>query len=330
MEIAKALILAARERDDQPWPTAPVGPKHLFPLANRPILFHNLEDLRRAGVLEAAILADDAALPALERAVGDGRQWGLRVTFAEWSPSLGLGGALKAGRDFVGDEPVMVQEGDALLHEPLQPHIRDFASEQLDTLALRLSAPGGSVELAPAPGYLLSPLAVEIVRGATSEATGPVAGVRARGGRVRVQRVDGCLPCHGDQAALLEGNRRMLAGISESYDSASLEDCTIQGPVVVHPTAQVRNSLLRGPAIIGPGARISDSYVGPHSSIGAGVVMDGVEIEYSIVLARAELRFIGARLESSVIGAGARVVRGFEMPSTLRMSLGEGAEVVLR
>ena len=67
---------------------------------------------------------------------------------------------------------------------------------------------------------------------------------------------------------------------------------------MVHPTARLENSLVRGPAIIGPRARLRDAYVGPYTSIGADVVMEGAEIEHSIVFSGAELRYVGARLES--------------------------------
>ncbi len=92
----------------------------------------------------------------------------------------------------------------------------------------------------------------------------------------------------------------------------------------------MHRSLLRGPVIVGPGASIADAYIGPYTSVGAGVVVEGSEIEYSILLAGAELRFLGMRLESSVIGRGARIVRAFELPGAIRMSVGEGAEIVLR
>jgi len=324
MEIAKALILAGRESDDRPWPTAPVGPKHLFPVANRPILFHHLEALRAAGVLEAALLVDAETGPAIEHAVGDGREWGLSVRYREFDSAAGVGGALRAGHDFVGDEPVLVQHGDALLRERMHPHIAAFAREGLDALALRLA----SVEPVPEPGFLLSPRAVSILLEADGGA--PVAGIESHGGRVRVQRVDGCLACHGDQDALLDSNRRMLELITPSLDPASLDDTRVQGPVIIHPTARVQGTLLRGPLIIGPHARVTDAYVGPYTSIGAGVVVEGAEIEHSIVLPEAQLRFLGTRLESSVIGRGARVVRGFDLPATTRMSIGDRAEVILR
>ena len=98
---------------------------------------------------------------------------------------------------------------------------------------------------------------------------------------------------------------------------------------MIDPTARLERTTVRGPAIIGPGATLTDAYVGPYTAIGAGVVVEGAEVEHSIVLDGAELRFVGSRVESSVIGAGARIVREFRPPSGLRLTLGAGAEVML-
>jgi glucose-1-phosphate thymidylyltransferase len=328
MEIARALILAGRDCDDRPWPTHPIGPKHLFPVANRPILSHNLEGLRDAGVLEATILAAPEAIEPIRDVVGDGREWRVHVRYSEWDHTGGVRAALAAERDFVGDEPVLVQQGDALLRERIRPHISTFTQEELDTLALRLAPSATTSPQLPMPGYLLSSRGVSILLDGDAGAC-PVAGVRARGGRVREQHVDGCLPCHGDEMGLLDSNRRMLEGLASAPEPRDLDGSTVQGAVSIHPTAEIRRSLLRGPLVIGPHARIVDAYIGPYTSIGAGVVMEGAEIEHSIVLDDAELRFVGTRLESSVIGRGARVVRAFRLPGTMRMAVGAGAEIVL-
>lgn len=329
MEIAKALILAGGGGDDRPWPVV-AGSRHLFPIANRPILFHNLEALRAGGILEATILSEPHTAAAIERAVGDGRDWGLTVRHAEWSGSDGILGGLSAGREFLGDEPVLVELGDALLRERMHVHISAFARERLDALALCLEPGFERIRRHLTPGYLLSPRAISVLLDDSASAAGPVARLRASGGRVRIQAVDGCLPCHGDVEALIEGNRRMLEGHPTSVDAASLVDSTVHGAVEVHPTATICRSLLRGPVIVGPGARVTDAYIGPYTSIGAGVVVEGSEIEHSIVLPDAELRFVGHRLESSVIGRGARVVRSFDLPATMRVAVGDGAEVVVR
>src|SRR5215213_6291123 len=99
MEIAKALILVGRGDDDRPWPIAPAGPKQLFPVANRPILLHSLEELRAAGILEVTILADNSVNATFRQAIGSGRECGLSVRYADWSQSGGLSGALAAGHD---------------------------------------------------------------------------------------------------------------------------------------------------------------------------------------------------------------------------------------
>jgi glucose-1-phosphate thymidylyltransferase len=330
MEIAKALILTGRASDDRPWPAVPAGPKQLFPIANRPILFHNLEALRNAGLLEAVILVERDSASAIERAVGDGSDWGLAIRYAEYLPAVGLAGALAAGCEFLGGEGVLVQQGDALLRERMYPHLAAFARERLDALALELAGgAAATVPRAPAPGYVLSADAVEILLQRPEAGLDPLAGIRARGGRVRVQHVDGCLPCHGNQDALLECNRHLLEGQQGEVEPGSLENCEIQGAVVVHPSARLERTMVRGPVIIGPGARLTDAYVGPYTSIGAEVVLEGAEIEHSIVLSGAELRFIGARIDSSVIGQGARIVRGFGLPNAIRLAVGDGAQVVL-
>lgn len=328
MQITKAMILAECERDTRPSSISVAPPRGLFPLANRPVLFHNLETLRAAGVVEAAIFAEPHAAPAIEEAVGDGRPWGLAVHHADWDPSIGVGGALAKGRDYLGGGPVVLQHGDAVLSEQLDDYVSTFATERLDALALRLQKSRAGAVRGRTPWYLLSPRAISILAEGRS-GDGPVAGVRAQGGRVRIQLVDGCVPSECDRETLLESNRRLLAGLRPALDGVTLVASDVQGPVDIDPTASVRGSLLRGPVIIGPGARITDAYIGPYTSIGAGAVVEGTEIEHSIVLPGAELRFVGTRLESSVIGRGARIVRGFRLPGAIRMAIGDGAEVVL-
>jgi glucose-1-phosphate thymidylyltransferase len=329
MEIAKALILAgSRGPDERPYAAAPSRPRHLFPVANRPILFHHLEALRAAGVEQATILSDVASVESIAAAVGDGADWRLSVRHAVYEPGRGLAGALAAGGDFCDGEPVLVQHGDALL-EPIQSHLVAFAQEELDALALRLPTAGDTARRAPAPApaYLLSQRGIDILR-AGDGGDNPVDGVRAGGGRVGIRPVDGCLACHGEIEALLESNRRILEGLRGAPGDQPV-GVRVQGAVEIHPTAIVRRSVLRGPLVIGPGAEISDAYIGPSTSIGADVVIEAAEIEHSIVLPEASLRFVGTRIESSVIGRRARIGRSFEPPGALRLAVGEGAEVVL-
>jgi glucose-1-phosphate thymidylyltransferase len=332
MEIARALVLATTHVDSRPWSSTGSGPKALVPVATKPILFHTLDSLRRAGVLEAALLVEESMAPVFREAVGDGSRWGMSVTYQPCEPLIDVCGALSLAQDFVGDEPVLVQPADAILRDCLREHVVDFAREDLDALALMLVRPPAAQPQPQPPrqagGYLLSASAVSIMRAVPSDRD-PLARLRRHGSQVRELAVEGCLACHGSEASLLEANRHALAGITTDVDGATLEGSEIQGSVVIHPSATLRNTLVRGPAIIGPRARLVDSYVGPYTSIGADVRIDGTEIEHSIVMDRAQLLFVGSRLETSIIGRGASIVRRFDMPSAVRLSVGDGAHVAL-
>jgi glucose-1-phosphate thymidylyltransferase len=179
-----------------------------------------------------------------------------------------------------------------------------------------------------AGGYILSPGAVSIMR------NGPIssdlfARLRRQGGQIEERDVAGCLACDGDASGLLEANRLALSHIEPDVSPVCLDSSEIQGDVVVHPSARLKNSLVRGPAIIGPHCRLVNAYVGPYTSVGARVCIEGSEIEYSIVMDDARLMFVGSRLETSIIGRAAEIVRRFEMPSAVRMSVGDGAQVAL-
>ena len=328
MEIAKALVLAGRTTDDHPWPSVRWGPKELVPVANEPILFHKLKALRCAGMLEATIAVEPRSAVPIRAAVGDGSAWNLAVRYVDWLPASGICGALAAAREFLGDEPVLVGPGDALHREQIYPHIATFAGERLDAMALRLSGPHGAA--APvAGGYLLSPRALSLLLERPRLDSDPLAGVKRYGGHVVVRDIDGFLACHGDQNTLLEGNRRMLEELVRQVDGTRFPNCQFQGPVRIDPSAQLNHTLVRGPAVIGPGAQLSHAYVGPYTSIGANVTIDGSQIEHSIVFDDAQLLHVGSRLETSVIGRGARISRSFNVPTAMRLSVGDGAEVTV-
>ena len=148
MEIAKALILAGRFDGRHGNPEERGSGADLFPIANCPILFHNLKALRAAGVLDMAILTERHHNEPIQRAVGNGHRWELSFArFIDWSPPSGLAGALAVSDEFLGGEPVLVQHGCAFLSERVHALISRFARERLDALALRLAGPARATEI---------------------------------------------------------------------------------------------------------------------------------------------------------------------------------------
>jgi glucose-1-phosphate thymidylyltransferase len=331
MNIARAVVLATDSRNPEPWPGLGLSTRHLAPVANKPVLFHHLEALSSAGIGETAIVCDRRSTAAIRDAVGDGSGWDLEVRYFEESPLEGiLSSSALAG--FVGSEPVLVQHGDILLDEDLSTLRDQFADHGLDALVMHAGSwsrrkhdRARSID-----GYLIGAGVFADLRRQAGGLEDALARLQATGARIQERFVEACLPCRGGTEALLAANRRMLEAMTADQCGERVFDSEIQGRLALDPSAEVRDSLIRGPVAIGPGARITNAYIGPYTSIGAGVVIEGAEIEHSIVLEQAELRYVGTRLESSVIGSGARVLRDFRTPSAIRVSIGDGAEIVLR
>jgi glucose-1-phosphate thymidylyltransferase len=328
MELAKAVVLAGDCRGPEQWPALGTGARQLVPVANRPVLFHHLDALVDAGVREAAIVTDATTGASIRDAVGDGADWGLALTHlkGDGTPNV-LASAPVA--DFVGSSPVLVHQGDVLLRERLSALEDDFAQHDLDALIMRPGAGGGDAPARGSAGYIIGSDVHPSLRREVAALDDALERLVAAGARVGVREVDACMPCRGGADELLEGNRRMLERLTAGRRGERIFDSKLQGPVSVHPSAEVRASVIRGPVVIGPGARIANAYIGPYTSIGADVEIDCVEIEYSIVLDRAQIRFFEARVEGSVIGPGARVTRDFNMPRAVRLTIGAGAQVWL-
>lgn len=149
------------------------------------------------------------------------------------------------------------------------------------------------------------------------------------GGHVTLRQVKDWWRYRRSPDALLEGNRFALEGLKGSPVEAPLLDSRIEGAVSIDPSARLESSIVRGPAIIGARVSLRNAYVGPYTSIGDDVLVEGAEIEHSIIMPGASISHLGGRLQASVVGCNAKVFRDFSLPRGLRLNLGDGAEVCL-
>jgi glucose-1-phosphate thymidylyltransferase len=328
MNVAKAVVLATDRRGPEPWPDLGLSTRQLARVANKPVLFHHLEALSAAGIGETAIVCDRRSNAAIRDAVGDGSAWNLDVHYVEASPLESLLSST-AVAEFIGSGPVLVQHGDILLHESLSGLGEQFADHGLDALVMhagRWSRPdpdrGRAID-----GYMFGAGVYPDLRQHAAPIRDALTRLRATGARIEERDVEACLPCRGGTDALLTTNRRLLDALPADQRGERVFDSDVHGRMALDPSAEIHDSVVRGPVAIGPRARITNSYIGPYTSIGPGVVIDCAEIEHSIVLDQAQIRCLDTRLESSIIGPGARVTRDFRVPRAMRLSLGEGAEV---
>ena len=327
---AKAVVLATDLRGPEPWPNLGLATRHLAPVANKPVLFHHLDALAAAGIGETAIVCDRRSNDGIRDAVGDGSAWDLEVRYVEASPleSILSSAALA---DFVGSAPVLLQHGDILLHEKLSTLREQFADGELDALVMHAGhwARPDRDRARSTDFYMIGTGVYPDLRRQAAPLGDALARLRATGARIQELQVEACLPCRGGPDALLATNRRMLEAMADDQRGERVFGSELQGRVSLDPSAEVHDSLIRGPVAIGPRARITNAYIGPYTSIGADVQIECAEVEHSIVLDRAQLRFVGTRIEGSLIGPDACITRDFRMPQAIRLSVGAGAEVAI-
>jgi glucose-1-phosphate thymidylyltransferase len=150
-----------------------------------------------------------------------------------------------------------------------------------------------------------------------------------QGLRVRAEVLDGWWIDTGKLTPLLEANRLILETIERRVEGDVDDASELDGRIVLEAGARVVRSRIRGPVVIGAGTTLTDTFVGPFSAIGRRCVVEGSEIEHSVVLD--DCRIIRAgRLEDSLLGHHVEVTRTDRRPRATRLMIGDHSQVDLQ
>ncbi|MFQ6085289.1 MAG: glucose-1-phosphate thymidylyltransferase [Candidatus Bathyarchaeia archaeon] len=339
-------------------PLTHTGPKQLIPIANKPTSQYALEDLRDAGITDIAIILGDVAPEKVIEYYGNGGKFGVKLTYLEQGAPRGIAHAVGLCEGFVGGEDFVVYLGDNILKGGINGFVKDFTGSDYYAMVLltRVDNPQqfgvarfegdrlvGLIEKPKTPPseyalvgiYFFRSGIFEMIRELKPswrgeiEITEAIQRVMDSGREVGYRKVSGWWKDTGRPEDILEANQLVLSELEPLNRGRVEEGAMVSGRVRIGSGSTVRReATVRGPVIIGENCDIGpNTFVGPFTSIGDNVVIQGAEIENTIIVGDSVID-CNRRIVDSLIGRSSRIVSADKnLPKGCKLIIGEGTTV---
>lgn len=357
----KALITAGG-KGTRLRPITHTNNKHLILIANKPMIHYALEAIAEAGIKEIGIVINPDTGNEIKNALGNGKKWGVSLSYIIQEAPFGLAHVVKVSEDFIKKEPFVFYLGDNVIVGGIKKFLQKFQkSENNCHLVLakvkdpqRFGVPeindGKIAKLEEKPKVPKSSFAVtgiyfydscifEAVNNIKPSRRGELEISDAhqylidKGYEIGCSEITGWWKDTGKPEDLLEANRLVLEQIINHKESSihgeTDNHSEIVGKVIIEKGAKISKSSISGPVIIGKNTIIEDSYIGPFTAVSCDCYIINSELEYSIIMGKSKIIDVETRIERSILGEGVEITKENSRPRTQSLIVGDHSSLKL-
>jgi len=329
-------------------PLTHTGPKQLLPIANKPMSEYCLDSIKETGITDIAIIIGGIGSNKVKEYYGNGKNFGVNITYIEQDEPRGIAHAIRLCKEFVNNEKFLVFLGDNIIQKPITDFVENFNKSDYDAIVLLCEVDNPSrfgiadvenekiVKITEKPKkptsnlavtgiYLLTPLIFEVIDDLKPswrnelEITDALDNLLKQNDNIGYETITDYWKDTGTPEDILNANRQVLEHI-----------CGTAAVIVDESRLEQTARWSERFCIIGKNCKIDESAsIGPHVSIGDDtIISSGVVIENSIIMSGCKIDG-GLNIKDSIISANCHLYGNNKDKTKKLFLLGEGTKITL-